>query len=77
VTVQASRTFPSFRQALIVVQDVPPGLMGDYHLQGGSPARQIGVLSKAGVSAPSIDYDGVGRPIPATTALDAGADERS
>ena len=32
VTVQASRTFPSFRQALIVVQDVPPSLMGDYHL---------------------------------------------
>jgi hypothetical protein len=77
VTVQASRTFPSFRQALIVVQDVPPGLMGDYHLQSTSPARQIGAASKSGVSAPSIDYDGLGRPIPTGTAVDAGADERS
>jgi len=77
VTVQASRTFPSFRQALIVVQDVPPGLMGDYHLQSTSPARQIGAASKSGVGAPSIDYDGLGRPIPISTAVDAGADERS
>jgi hypothetical protein len=77
VTVQASRTFPSFRQALIVVQDVPPGLMGDYHLQPGSPARQIGAPNKSGVLAPTIDYDGQGRPIPVLTAVDAGADERS
>ena len=77
VTVQASRTFPSFRQALIVVQDVPPALMGDYHLQGTSPARNMGALAKAGVTAPSIDYDGQTRPVPTGSAYDAGMDERS
>jgi hypothetical protein len=76
ITVQASRTFPSFRQALIVVENVPPSLMGDYHLQGASPALNMGALNKAGIAAPAIDYDGQTRPIPTGSNLDAGADER-
>jgi hypothetical protein len=76
ITVQASRTFPSFRQALIVVENVPPSLMGDYHLQGASPAVNMGALNKAGIAAPAIDYDGQTRPIPTGSNLDAGADER-
>ena len=80
VTVQASRTFPSFRQALIVVENVPPSLMGDYHLTAGSPALSMAAGSKTvnpifgTVSAPAIDYDGQARPI--GTGRDAGADER-
>ncbi len=42
------RTFPAFRQAVIVTQQLPPSLLGDYHLVGtASPAYGGGAASKA------------------------------
>jgi hypothetical protein len=38
VNVLASRTYPAFRQAIIIAQIVPPTLMGDYHLTGTTSA---------------------------------------
>ncbi len=74
VTALASRTFPSFRQAVIVVQNVPPALMGNYHVTAGSPALNLAAESKSGVAAPSIDIDSQTRPQGA--GRDPGADER-
>ena len=46
VNILASRTYPAFRQAVIVAQILPPNLMGDYHLAGTtSPAYGIGAAS--------------------------------
>jgi hypothetical protein len=53
--------------------DLPPNLLGDYHLTAGSPAQNIGVASFAGISAANRDYDDVLRP--AHSLWDAGADE--
>jgi len=77
VSIQASRLFPAFRQAVIVAQNVPPSLMGNYHLAGaGSPASNAGAPSKTyglePVPAPRIDYDGQVRSL---TQPDIGADE--
>ncbi|MFB9236029.1 hypothetical protein ACFFWC_10800 [Plantactinospora siamensis] len=77
VTIQASRTFPAFRQAVIVLQNVPLTQMGDYHLVGaGSPANDLGVGSRTVggvvVQAPRTDYDGQAR---SATRPDSGADE--
>jgi hypothetical protein len=66
---------------------LPQSLPGDYHLLAGSralgtftPATQdnpvLGVTSFNGVSAPTNDIDNQGRPIPARTLPDIGADER-
>jgi hypothetical protein len=77
VTIEASRTFPSFRQAVIVIQPVPLNQMGDYHLVGpGSPASNHGAGSRSfgtvTISAPRNDFDGDRR---STTTPDIGADE--
>jgi hypothetical protein len=46
VNILASRTYPAFRQAIIVAQLLPPYLMGDYHLgASSSPAYGIGAAS--------------------------------
>ena len=79
VSILTSRTFPSFRQAVIVLQQVPLTRMGDYHLAGpGSPASDLGVGSRTYgtvvVPAPRIDIDGQAR---STLTPDAGADELS
>ena len=72
VMIQTSRTFPSFREAVIVAKNVPPQLQGDYHLIGiTSPAVASGALSRSGVAAPFIDYDGDQR----TVRPEIGADE--
>jgi hypothetical protein len=60
---------PNFVDPLIVAVDQPVELMGDYHLQSGSPAIDAG----AGAAAPPVDIDDDGRPLGA--AVDIGADE--
>jgi hypothetical protein len=77
VTIELSRTFPSFRQAVIVVQHVPGTQFGNYHLTAGSPALDSGVpLRMFGtvlVMAPRLDIDGDTRSF---FRPDIGSDER-
>jgi hypothetical protein len=75
-TILTSRTFPSFREAVIVAKNVPPALQGDYHLTGTTAAaHNSGTGSQpykgATVPAPAIDYDRQTR----VTPIDIGADE--
>jgi uncharacterized repeat protein (TIGR01451 family) len=76
------RTNPNFTGALIVGLDLPPKVLGDYHLADTtSPAFNQGAGSKAvpsyqgggTVATPTTDYDG--QPRPARGGYDAGADE--
>jgi hypothetical protein len=76
VTILTSRTFPSFRAAVIVAKNVPPGLQGDYHLAGLFPPANGGGTNSQPYTggqfpAPRIDYDGQNRVPPP----DIGADE--
>jgi hypothetical protein len=76
VTILTSRAFPSFREAVIVAKNVPPGLQGDYHLADLlPPANGGGTTSQpypgGPVAAPARDYDGQLRANPP----DIGADE--
>lgn len=66
------RTNPNFIGAVLISLDLPPDLLGNYHLQAGSPAVDIGADSKGLVAAPTIDIDSDARPL---GAIDAGADE--
>ncbi|MGZ5287960.1 MAG: SdrD B-like domain-containing protein [Actinomycetota bacterium] len=79
VTLNAWRQNPAFVGAHIVGQDLPPSLLGDFHLAAGSPAINAGAASKSGVNAPTSDIDGQLRPsaptCAATAAFDEGADE--
>jgi SdrD B-like domain/Polysaccharide lyase family 4, domain II/IPT/TIG domain len=72
-----SRTFPSFKEAVIVAKSVDPALQGNYHLQAGSPAVNNGSGGQPNpnpppstVNGPLGDYDGQLRIRP-----DIGADE--
>ena len=74
---------PNFINNVIVAQDVPVSIMGDYHLSGsGSPAFNLGAASKARpayqqppatIAAPTFDIDNQARP--ALGGFDSGADE--
>jgi hypothetical protein len=72
VTFQAWRTNPNFVGAILVAADLPPYLLGNYHLQSTSPAINAGATSKNGISAPAFDFDNQVRP---AFAYDIGADE--
>jgi hypothetical protein len=67
VNVLASRSYPAFRQSIIVAELLPPTLMGNYHIKTGSPAFDLGAASvnvawggglSYLVSAPTTDIDG-------------------
>ena len=77
VNILAVRSYPAFRQAVIVAQLLPPDLMGDFHLATGTPASSARGLGGANtvvrwgtattgfsytVTAPSPDIDGQPRP---------------
>ncbi|MBP7691785.1 MAG: carboxypeptidase regulatory-like domain-containing protein [Anaerolineales bacterium] len=76
---------PRFAGATIVAQDVPPTMMGNYHLEAGSPAVNastpftivgvVGGMTSRAVVTSSPDIDGDFRTGGATTRLDIGADE--
>jgi hypothetical protein len=88
VNVLASRSYPAFRQAVIVSELLPPTLLGDYHLAGAtSPARGRGLSSTTvrwgpgllgftyAVTAPRVDIDGQTRPSGTPARYDAGSDQ--
>jgi len=88
VNVLASRMYPAFRQAVIVAQQLPPSLMGNYHLlSSASPAYGLGAARTTvrwgpggggwvyQVSAASPDIDGQPRPSLRPTRYDAGSDQ--
>ena len=67
------RTNPNFVGVIMVAVDLPPTLLGDYHLMAGSPAMDVGVASADGIVAPVFDIDGDIRP--SNAAYEMGADE--
>ena len=72
------RTNPNFVGAILVATDLPPNLLGNYHLKDStSPAYDHGAASKTvgtlTVAAPATDFDGDHRP--AFNGFDIGADE--
>ncbi len=88
VNILSFRTYPAFRQAVIVAQILPPNLMGDYHLATAAPASPARGRGAANVqvnwgipgnnwsylvSAPTPDIDGDARPT--GTRYDAGSDQ--
>jgi hypothetical protein len=84
LAVAGSRNDPQMAAVTIVGQDPPVGLTGDYHLLAGSPAIDRGTALSVGpagtiVAAPTVDYDGAGRPTLRSfrifTPWDLGADE--
>jgi hypothetical protein len=78
VTFNVWRNNPAFIDAILVAVDLPPTLMGNYHLPAtGSPALNAGAASKTigalTVNAPVFDIDN--EPRPAGAGFDIGADE--
>jgi hypothetical protein len=83
------RTNVNFVGAIMVTADLPPDLLGNYHLQSGSPAIDHGAASKSvptyqqppnNLAAPTFDIDNQTRPYatsggPPSTKYDIGADE--
>lgn len=78
VTVLPWRGNPRFVGINLVAVDMPPTLMGDYHVVGltstSSPAFDNGTVSYGGVPTPNRDIDGDRRPN--DLGYDIGADER-
>ncbi len=81
--VSTLRTFPGFRQSVIIARNLAPDLQGTYHLAPGSTAVNLGVALftqvTPNVTAPAVDIDGNVRYTPPATAvkrLESGADER-
>ena len=74
LTFTSWRTNVNFNGAIMVTADLPPTLMGDYHLAVvGSPAFNLGASVKSSIPAPTFDIDNQGRP--AKGGYDSGADE--
>jgi len=63
----------AFIGANIVAIELPPNLLGDYHLTMTSPAHDAGIASYLGIAAPNQDFERQPRPI--NGAYDIGADE--
>ena len=71
------RTNPNFVGVIMVAVDLPPNLLGDYHLQAGSPAINEGInrlgFGPSATNAPGFDIDGDMRP--SNGGYEMGADE--
>ncbi|HEY0472645.1 MAG TPA: hypothetical protein VGD34_13295, partial [Kribbella sp.] len=91
VNILAVRSYPAFREAVIVAQILPPDLMGDFHLATASPASSARGLGAASttvrwgstptgwsytVPAATPDIDGQPRPTGLLARrFDAGSDQ--
>jgi len=64
---------PNFVGADMVAVELPVTLLGDYHLQDGSPAINAGIDGAGGIAAPNQDYDR--QPRPSQGSFEIGADE--
>lgn len=64
---------PNFVGAEIVAVEMPPNLMGDYHLAPESPAVNAGAIRVQGIRCPTRDIDG--DPRPSLGGCEMGADE--
>lgn len=81
VTFNTWRNNPAFLGAIMISADLPPNLMGNYHITTTSPAYNVGAASKAvpayqgasTLAAPAFDIDGGVRPT--FGSYDIGADE--
>ncbi|MEK7784595.1 MAG: choice-of-anchor Q domain-containing protein, partial [Chloroflexota bacterium] len=77
VAVMPWRTAPGVTGIALVAVELPPNLLGNYHLTAGSPARNAGAASKTvgalTVNAPATDIDG--NPRPSLPGFEIGADE--
>jgi hypothetical protein len=75
VAFQPWRGSPLLVGAIMVATDVPPTLMGDYHIPTSSAAKDApnSAASAGSIAAPSVDIDGA--PRPTGTRFDLGADE--
>ncbi len=74
VAVLPWRTQPGVVGIALVAVELPPNLLGDYHLQMTSPANDAGAASKGAISAPTSDIDGQLRP--SDLGFEIGADEQ-
>jgi uncharacterized repeat protein (TIGR01451 family) len=74
MTFQVWRNNPAFVGAIMATVDLPPNLMGNYHLPlNASPAINAGAATKNAVPAPLFDIDNGVRP--SGGAYEIGADE--
>lgn len=74
VAVLPWRTQPGVVGIALVAVELPPNLLGNYHLQMTSPANDAGAASKGAISAPTSDIDGQLRP--SDLGFEIGADEQ-
>jgi len=75
VQVAPWRGNPRFVDIMMVTTESTPNLLGNYHLQDMSPAKDKGVYIKDLVKAPKFDIDNDMRPRSLENPADLGADE--
>ncbi len=75
VKVMPWRGNPRFVDILMVTTESTPNLLGDYHLQDVTPAKDQGVYIKDLVKTPKFDIDNDLRPLSLENMADLGADE--
>jgi len=73
LTFTSWRTNVNFTGAIMVSADLPPNLLGNYHIPSTSPAKDAAASTKSSISAPGYDIDNESRP--AFAGFDIGADE--
>jgi hypothetical protein len=80
LTVNQWRTYARFRPSAIVAIDLPENVLGDYHVQTGSPADNTGASGPvtyrgASIAVPTTDIDDLPRPSGRGDLVEIGANE--